>query len=68
MLLLMNEFSGDVKKNIVSIPVISLLVRAILFSNSKSAGFLRPLIINSILFFLQKSTVSPLYDSILTLS
>jgi hypothetical protein len=42
----MKEFFESVRKKTVSIPVISLLVRAMLFSNSKSAGFLKPLIIN----------------------
>ena len=38
----------------------SLLVCAMAFSNSKSAGFRRPLIIYSIACVLQKSTVKPL--------
>ena len=56
---LINEVSALVSRNIVSIPDNFLFVCAIAFSNSKSAGFRRPLKINSALILLQYSTVNP---------
>ena len=56
----MYDVFAAVNKNTVSILDNLLLVCAIAFSNSKSAGFLSPRRINSAFSCLQKSIVKPL--------